>query len=145
MPLEYTPPNHPTTFQSYTFIQKTIWNTSIFSPIHKKGPKMDPDNYRAIALSCCLSKFYAAVLNRRLLNFAIENNIIDKTQLGFMLGNRCSDALIILYNLYIKYCKHGNKYMYECFVDFRKPFDPIPRHILFSKITVTQHNWKVLQ
>ena len=112
----------------------TLWNTSIFSPIHKKGSKMDPDNYRAIALSCCLSKFYAAVLNRRLLNFAIENNIIDQSQLGFMPGNRCSDALIILYNLYIRYCKNGNRYMYGCFVDFRKAFDTIPRDILFQKL-----------
>ena len=95
---------------------------------------MDPDNYRAIALSCCLSKFYAAVLNRRLLNFAIENNIIDQSQLGFMPGNRCSDALIILYNLYIRYCKNGNRYMYGCFVDFRKAFDTIPRDILFQKL-----------
>ena len=116
----------------------SLWNTSIFSPIHKKGSKMDPDNYRAIALSCCLSKFYCAVLNRRLLNFAIENNIIDQSQLGFMPGNRCSDALIILYNLYIRYCKHGNRYMYGCFVDFRKAFDTIPRDILFQKLRL--HN-----
>ena len=110
------------------------WNTSIFSPIHKKGSKMDPDNYRAIALSCCLSKFYAAILNRRLLNFAIENNIIHKSQLGFMPGNRCSDAMIILYNLFVKYCKQRNGYMYGCFVDFRKAFDTIPRHLLFQKL-----------
>ena len=110
------------------------WNTSIFSPIHKKGSKMDPDNYRAIALSCCMSKFYAAILNRRLLNFAIENNIIHKSQLGFMPGNRCSDAMIILYNLFVKYCKKGNGYMYGCFVDFRKAFDTIPRHLLFQKL-----------
>ena len=110
------------------------WNTSIFSPIHKKGSKMEPDNYRAIALSCCLSKFYAAILNRHLLNFAIENNIIHRSQLGFMPGNRCSDAMIILYNLFVKYCKQRNGYMYGCFVDFRKAFDTIPRHLLFQKL-----------
>ena len=53
---------------------------------------MDPNNYRGNALACCLSKFYAAILNRRLLNFAIEKNIIHKNQLGFMPKNRCSDA-----------------------------------------------------
>ena len=112
----------------------SMWNTSIFSPIHKKGSKMDPDNYRAIALACCLSNFYAAILNRRLLNFAIENKIIHESQLGFMPGNRTSDALIILYNLFNKYCKQGNRYMYGCFVDFKKAFDTIPRHIIFQKL-----------
>ena len=82
-----------------------------------------------------MSKFYAAILNRRLLNFAIENNIIHKSQLGFMPGNRCSDAMIILYNLFVKYCKKGNSYMCDgCFVDFRKAFDTIPRHLLFQKL-----------
>ena len=111
----------------------TTWNTSILSPIHKKGSKTDPDNYRAIALSCCLSKFFASVLNQRLLNFCIENNIIAENQLGFMPGNRTSDALIILYNLFNKYCKQ-NKYIYACFVDFKKAFDSVPRHILFEKL-----------
>lgn len=29
----------------------TAWNTSIVSPIHKKGSKAEPDNYRAISLT----------------------------------------------------------------------------------------------
>ena len=112
----------------------TTWNTSIISPIHKKGSKMDPDNYRGIALACCMSKFYAAVLNQRLLKFALEQGIICENQLGFMPGNRCSDALIILYNLFNKYCVKNGKYIYACFVDFKKAFDTIPRHILFQKL-----------
>ena len=112
----------------------TTWNTSIISPIHKKGSKMDPDNYRAIALACCMSKFFAAVLNQRLLKFSLENGIIAENQLGFMPGNRTSDALIILYNLVNKYCTKNSKYIYACFVDFKKAFDSIPRHILFEKL-----------
>ena len=91
------------------------WDTSIFSPIHKKGSKMDPDNCRAISLLCCLSKFFVAILNARLLKYAIENNIIHK-------------------NLFITYCKQRNGYMYGCFVDFRKAFDTIPRYLRFQKL-----------
>ena len=110
------------------------WCTSIIVPIHKKGSKTDPDNYRGIALATCMSKFFAAVLNQRLLKFALENGVIRKNQLGFMPGNRCSDALIILYNLFNKYCIKGNSYVYACFVDFKKAFDTVPRHILFQKL-----------
>ena len=112
----------------------TTWNTSIISAIHKKGSKMDPDNYRAIALACCMSKFFVAVLNQRLLKFVLQNGIVRKNQLGFMLGNRTSDALIILYNLINKYCTKNSKYIYAFFVDFRKAFDSIPRHLLFEKL-----------
>ena len=51
-----------------------------------------------------------------------------------MPGNRCSDALIILYNLFNKYCLKNGKYIYACFVDFKKAFDTVPRHILFQKL-----------
>ena len=51
-----------------------------------------------------------------------------------MPGNRCSDALIILYNLFNKYCIKDGKYIYACFVDFRKAFDTVPRHIMFQKL-----------
>ena len=112
----------------------TWWCTSIIVPIHKKGSKADPDNYRGIALATCMSKFFAAVLNQRLLNFALEKGVIRKNQLGFMPGNRCSDALIILYNLFNKYCLRDKKYIYACFVDFKKAFDTVPRHILFQKL-----------
>ena len=75
---------------------------------------MNPDNYRAIALACCMSKFFAAVLHNRLLKFVQQNGIINDNQLGFMSGNRTSD----LYNLINKYCVKNNKYMYACYVDF---------------------------
>ena len=112
----------------------TWWCTSIIVPIHKKGSKTDPDNYRGIALATCLSKLFAAVLNLRLLNFVLEKGVISKNQLGFMPGNRCSDALIILHNLFNKYCLRDKKYIYACFVDFKKAFDTVPRHILFQKL-----------
>ena len=44
-----------------------IWNTSMIMPIHKKGRKMNPENYRGISLLSCFGKFFAANLNKRLL------------------------------------------------------------------------------
>ena len=35
------------------------------------------------------------ILNQRLLKYVIENNILSKEQLGFVAGNRTSDAHII--------------------------------------------------
>lgn len=73
-----------------------------------------------------------------MLNFATENKILSKTQLGFLPGNRTSDALLILHNLVDYYCNKNKKYLYGCFVDFSKAFDSIPRHILFTKLL--KHN-----
>ena len=114
------------------------WNTSIINPIHKKGSKIDPENYRGISLLCCLGKYFSAILNQRLMKYAVENKIFSKEQLGFIPGNRTSDALIILHNVVDYYCVKNNKPIYACFVDFKKAFDSVPRHKIFEKLL--KHN-----
>ena len=75
------------------------WLHSLVSAIHKKGVKENPDNYRGISLTSCLGKLFSSVLNQRLLKYVLDNNILNKAQLGFVSGNRTSDAHIVLYNL----------------------------------------------
>ena len=116
------------------------WRVSMISPLHKSGSKIDPDNYRGISLLSCFSKFFTSILNQRLTKFAIDNKIFSKSQLGFLAGCRTSDALLILHNIIDYYCKNQNKYVFGCFVDFKKAFDSIPRRILFQKL----HYWIVI-
>ena len=108
------------------------WNTSVINPIHKKGSKMDPSNYRGISLLFGLRKFFTAILNQHL-KYVLQNQILSKEQLGFIPGNRTSDALLLLHNLVDQHCKQYNNNIYA-FVDFQKVFDSVPRHKLFEKL-----------
>ena len=119
-----------------TIIDK--WRISMITPIHKKGAKTNPDNYRGISLLSCFAKYFLAILNHRLLKFVLDNNILSKSQLGFLPGNRTSDALLILHNLIEHYCHKNKRWIFGCFVDFSKAFDSIPRHKLFEKLL--RHN-----
>ena len=110
------------------------WAVSILVPIHKKGSPDDPSNYRGISLLSCLAKLFYKILNNRLLDYAIANHILTPNQLGFLPGNRTSDAHIILNNLINKYCHKRGKYIFGCFVDFSKAFDSVPRATLFEKL-----------
>ena len=110
------------------------WYTAILAPIHKKGTRTDPTNYRGISLICCLNKFFAAILNNRLVAYTKEKNILSDEQLGFVKGNRTSDAHLILHNLIQEYCHKQGKFIYSCLVDFKKAFDSIPRDTLFQKL-----------
>ena len=114
--------------------QITSWTTAIINPIHKKGSKSDIANYRGISLLSCLNKFFTAILSKRLMNLCLKNNILSKEQMGFIPGNRTSDAFIVLNNLVSHYCHSNNKPMYGCFVDFSSAFDSVPRHKLFQKL-----------
>ena len=110
------------------------WSISIIAPIHKKGSPMDPDNYRGISLISCVYKLFTEILNKRLMKYCKEKKILSEEQLGFMPGDRTSDAHLILHNLIRDYCHKGGKHLYSCFVDFSKAFDSIPRDVLFKKL-----------
>ena len=62
------------------------------------------------------------------------NGRIAENQLGFLPGNKTSDAHLIFYNLINKYCHQNQSKVYGCFVDFSKTFDCIPREKLFQKL-----------
>ena len=111
------------------------WSWALIVPIFKSGVKTNPNNYRGISILPCLGKLFTSILNQRLLKYVIENNILSKEQVGFVAGNRTSDAHIILNNLLELYCHKRDKKIFSCFVDFRKAFDSIPRDILFTKLS----------
>ena len=110
------------------------WHVSMISPIYKMCTKSNPDNYRGISLLSCFSKFSCAIINQRLVNYVTNKRILSKAQLGFVPGNRTSDALLILYNIIDYYCHKNKKHVFGCFVDFSKAFDTIPRKNLFQKL-----------
>ena len=110
------------------------WAVAILTPILKSGPKMDPSNYRGISILSCLGKLYTAILNKRLMKYAIEQGILKPEALGFVAGNRTSDAHIIIHTLIQRYCHQENRKIFSCFVDFSKAFDTIPRDLLFEKL-----------
>ena len=110
------------------------WYKSILILLYKKGSKTEPLNYRGISLLSCVSKLFTAILNKRLLAYCIENKILKPNQLGFVPGNRCSDAHLIIQYLIQKYCHRQGKKLYGCFVDFSKAFDTISREKLFEKL-----------
>ena len=110
------------------------WSLSLITPIFKSGLKNNPSNYRGISVLSCLGKLFSSILNQRLLQYVLENNILSKEQLGFMAGNRTSDAHLILHNLVQLYCHKRGQKIFSCFIDFRKAFDSIPRDTLFTKL-----------
>ena len=110
------------------------WIVGLIVPIYKKGEKSEPSNYRGITLMSCLGKLFIAILNNRLLQYTIYNKILSESQLGFLAGNKTSDAHIIMNNAIRKHCHKNGSKIYSCFIDFSKAFDTVPRDILFNKL-----------
>ena len=110
------------------------WNTTIVTPLHKKGCPHDPDNYRAIAVGSNLGKLFSNILLSRLLEFRAVHCPESLNQRGFCKGAQTSDHIFTLNTCIEKYVKVQRKRLYSCFVDFQKAFDTVSREALLYKL-----------
>ena len=109
------------------------WNTALITPLHKKGNKDDPNNYRAIAVGSNLGKLFSSILLERLINFRSIHCPDTTNQLGFVKEAQTSDHIFTLRTCIEKYTKQ-KKRLYSCFVDYRKAFDTVCRDALLYKL-----------
>ena len=79
------------------------WNISIISPLHKKGNKSDPDNYRAVAVSSVIGKLFSTILLERLNQFRLNNCPDPPNQLGFTKKAQTYDHILTMKTIASKY------------------------------------------
>ena len=103
----------------------TLWAESYITNIYKKGGKLDPNNYRGIAISSTLGKTFNTILNNRLITYLSENKLINPSQIGFLKDSSTTDHILTLKTIIDKYTKSIKKTLYLCFVDFQKAFDSV--------------------
>lgn len=110
------------------------WCLGIITPLHKEGPKSQPDNYRGICIMNSLLKLLCSILNERLYNYVLKKQIINKGQIGFLKNNRTTDHIFTLKSIINKYVYDKKSKLYACFIDFKKAFDSVNHKILFKKL-----------
>ena len=110
------------------------WNTTVITPLHKKGDIYNPDNYRAIAVGSNLGKLFSSIMLERLIQFRKSRCPDTENQLGFCQQAQTADHLFSLHTCIEKYVKKEKSYLYSCFVDFRKAFDTVCREALLYKL-----------
>ena len=110
------------------------WNMALITPLHKKGDRSDPNNYRAIAVGSNLGKLFSSILLERLITFRSTYCPDTSNQLGFVKDAQTSDHVFTLNTCIEKYTKQ-KKRLYACFVDYRKAFDTVCREALLYKLS----------
>ena len=110
------------------------WNTSLVTPLHKKGSLYDPNNYRAIAVSSNLGKLFSSVLLQRLIAYKAAHCPDSVNQLGFCKGAQTCDHVLTLTTCIDKYINAKKERLYTCFIDYAKAFDTVCRDALLYKI-----------
>ena len=100
------------------------WNIGLLTPLHKKGPKSDPGNFRGIAITSTLGKILTAILQKRLVSFLVLEGKLNENQSGFLPGHRTSDNIFIL-SQFLELNKKLNNPVFLAFIDFKKAFDTV--------------------
>ncbi|KAL1460740.1 hypothetical protein WDU94_012692 [Cyamophila willieti] len=107
------------------------WKTALIHPIHKKGDKTDPNNYRGISLLQVTYKILSKALQNRL-DKQVDKEI-GEYQGGFRQGRSCVEQILNL-KFIIRHRRLSGKRTFITFVDFKKAYDSIDRETLFNTL-----------
>lgn len=110
-----------------------VVNSSLITPVFKKGDPADTANYRPIAVGEPIARLYANILNARLVKFTEDNNMRAPSQAGFRPGLSTVHQLFTLQHFIDK--GGTQEPLYCCFLDLKSAYDMVSRPAL----------WEVLQ
>jgi exonuclease III len=99
---QHTSPLHVTLASLFTAIVQlghmpASWKPKVISPVFKKGPRTEPNNYRPISVATSIYRIFAAVLAMRLTEFMSNNpDHLSPSQFAFQKKLSTNHAHLIL-------------------------------------------------
>ena len=121
------------------------WRSANVTPIHKKGDRTDPSNYRPVSLTSQSCKILESIVRKHVLEHLVSNNILSDKQHGFREGRSCLTNLLEIMEDWTEIIdKHDD--IDVAYLDFRKAFDLVShKHLIYklSKYGITKQvlNW----
>jgi hypothetical protein len=121
------------------------WLDSLIHPIHKKGSKSDPQNYRPISLTSISCKIMEHIITSQIFNHLQSRSLLNQFQHGFRKNHSCEGQLISVTHDWQSHVLSLIP-IDAIFLDFSKAFDSVPHNRLMMKlqsygITGRVHDW----
>ena len=130
--------------KSITFIVKKFllsgmfpvsWKQAKVTPLYKNGSKDEINNYRFISVLPTLSKRVEKLIQKNLLSFLNDFDVIHKSKNGFRSGHSIETALLLMIENWLKVVNDGN-IVGTVMVDKieRKALDLVDHDLLLQKL-----------
>lgn len=117
---------------------------STIIPIEKIKNSNDSCNFRPINTLPPIEKILELAVYEQLLNYFNSNNLFISNQSGFRKQYSCETALQLTISEWIQDID-DNKYIVAVFLDFKRAFETIDRHLLLKKLKYYGINGTVLR
>ena len=121
------------------------YKKQLIIPLHKKGSKTVPENFRPVSLTPHEIKIIERVLRQFFTNHLEQNQLINTNQHGFRQNYSCSTQLLSYTNYILSSCIEGEE-VDSLYLDYAKAFDKVDHGLLIKKlyyygITEKYLNW----
>lgn len=113
--------------------------------IFKKGERLNPANYRSIALVNAPAKVLTQIICNRLINWTTRANLFSPFQSGFIAGRSCLDNIFVLNTITQLKVKQAGGKVYSVMVDFKRAFDSVPHELLWLHLFKIGVSAKILR
>ena len=117
----------------HTGIFPHVFKITRVTPIHKKGDKSSPLNYRPISITHNISKIFEKLILMQITEYLSSNNLLNDYQFGFRKGRSTSDALLCLTEKIYENIERKESSLL-LLLDLTKAFDSIDHDILIKKM-----------
>ena len=108
-------------------------NLAFITPIFKGGEKFVPVNYRPISLTSHLTKTFERIVRKSIVAHLAEENLLNKTQHGFVANRSTMTQLIEYYARILDYLENKGQ-VDAVYLDFAKAFDKCDHGVILQKL-----------
>lgn len=105
-----------------------LWRTGVLIPTHKKGSKLNCENFRRICLLNTAYTIFGMILYDRLAVYT--EDIIGEYQGGFRVGRSTIDKIFTIRQIMEKAYEY-NIPIHQLLVDFKQAYDSLDRNAFF--------------
>ena len=113
------------------------WGEARLSPLYKKkGPLLDPNSYRMLAVNSVFYRLFANVVRAVTTDWCVASSVIPETQFGFYPGRDTAQPAFILRHLVhaARTRARADRRVFVAFMDFTQAYDRINRTALWAHL-----------